>query len=636
MSSRLYTAGALLLAAVLLFAVNVLAAHLVTNVRLDLTKGRLYTLSDGTRSILAELRDPITLRLFLSGKRATRLPGVGSYAVRVRELLAEYARASNGQIVVQLIDPAPFSEAEDRAVAYGLRGIPLDGDGDTFYFGLVGTNSFDNEFAIPFMSLEREELLEYDLSRMVYQLAHPDLPVIGLISGLPLDGGGPEAAMMGRPAAAWVIYEQLGQVFDMRSLGLELEAIPAEVSVLLIAHPKGLSEQALFAIDQFVLGGGRALVFLDPFAEADQSPAMGMPAGGSRSDIGPLLASWGLEMDEGVVAADIRFAPRVRTERDGRLITVDYPVWLNLPREQLDAEDIVTADLDNLVIATAGILRKIESATTEVLPLIQTSSDAMRVSTESLGLGADPRQLLRDYSPGGEALMLAARVSGHARTAFPDGRPVAEEPESEAVSEGVEPDEVLLEAVDGINVIVVADSDLLDDRFWVQTQNLLGSQIVIPTAANGSFVINAAENLAGGGDLISVRGRAGYTRPFHRVDEIRRSAEQRFRQKEQELNDRLQETERRLLELEQGKVGGDALSLSEEQQDAIVGFREEKVRIRGDLREVRRELREDIDRLESWIKFINIGLIPMLIAGVGIVFLVRGSRRQRARRPASA
>jgi len=236
MSSRLYTVGALLLAAVLLFAVNVLAAHLITDMRLDLTKGRLYTLSDGTRNILAELQDPIVLRLFLSGERASRLPGVGSYAVRVRELLEEFARASNEKIMIQVIDPAPFSEAEDRAVAYGLRGIPLDGDGNTFYFGLVGTNSFDNEFAIPFMSLEREELLEYDLSRMVYQLAHPDLPVMGSISGLPLDGGGPQAAMMGRPPTPWVVYEQLGQLFDMRPLGLELEAIPGHL-VELDDHP---------------------------------------------------------------------------------------------------------------------------------------------------------------------------------------------------------------------------------------------------------------------------------------------------------------------------------------------------------------------------------------------------------------
>ncbi len=635
MNPRLYTAGALTLAAALLFAVNIISNQALTNWRLDFTQDRLYTLADGTRSILSKLEDPITLRLFLSQEQATRLPGIGSYAVRVRELLREYERVASGKLTIHVIDPEPFSVDEDRALAYGLRGIPLGAEGESFYFGLVGTNTLDDELTIPFLSIDREAFLEYDLTKLVYQLANPKLPTIGLLSSLPLDGAGPQAMMAGQPAEPWVIYDQLRQLFEIQKLSNDMESVPEDLDVLVVVHPKDLPQRVLYAIDQFVLGGGRALVFVDPFAEADQANPMGLPPGGSRSDIAPLLDTWGLALADDTVAADLRYAPRVRTERDGRVITVDYPVWMNLPPEGFNADDLVTADLGNVVLATAGVLERGERDGLQIVPLMETSEDATRVSPDSLGPGADPRDLLRNYERAGARLLLAARVTGKANSAFPDGPPEAAGGNDSSDSEQSEKvateqsRQHLESAAETINVIVVADTDLLSDRFWVQTQNLLGSQILIPTASNGSFVTNAVENLAGSSDLISVRSRGRYVRPFDRVTEIRQAAEERFRQHEQELNQRLAETERRLLELEQGKGAGQEFTVTSEQEQEIVRFREEKVRIRKELRDVRHQLRGDIERLETWVKFINIGLVPVLIAAAGLGVAIWRSRRRR-------
>ncbi len=622
----LLTGGGLLLAVVLFFAVNIVANTLLTSSRVDLTQNRLYTLSEGTLNILGRLEEPITLRLFLTRDVAALLPGISSYANRVRELLEEYERHANGMLDVRLVDPEPFSEDEDRAVGYGLSGVPL-GDGDTvLYFGLVGTGSTDEEQVIPFFSVEREEFLEYDLTKLVHQLSQPKLQVVGVMSTLPLDGFGGVPALAAPMAQPWVVLEQMRQLFEIRMLQPQDTTIPEEVDVLMLVHPKELGEQTLYAIDQFVLRGGRALVFVDPYAESDPAGATGVVA---ASDLNRLLRQWGLELVTGKVVADLPVATRIRTARDGRNVVVEYPVWMNVQPPQMDATDVVTSRLGNLVLATAGHLRTVDGAETAVLPLIRSTPEAAEIDTIALGFDADPREILRGYRPGGVALTLAARVTGAVKSLFPDGAPAPEGGGAAAEPAPAPGAQAHLSASsDPVNVIVVADADLLQDRFWVQVQNLLGTSIAVPSAANGSFVVNALDNLSGSNDLISVRNRGSFARPFTLVQSIQLDAELRFRQKENELLAELQQTEERLRELDRQNPG-DALVLSAAQREELARFRAEKVRLRTELRDVRHALHRDIERLESWTKFINIALMPLLIGVGGAVVGLTSVRRRR-------
>ncbi len=648
MTNKMLTAGGLVLAVVLLFALNIFSGAALTTSRLDMTEGKLYTLSEGTRNVLAGLEEPVTIRLYLSQSLATRVPGVSGYAARVRDLLEEYARESNGKLILQVIDPEPFSAEEDRAVGLGLRGVPLNDGEDVLYFGLVGTNSTDDEEVIPFLSSSREEFLEYDLTKLVYNLSNPRAIVVGLLSTLPMEGEGPRPGMpvMGSPqmgSPPWMIVDQMRQLFDVRPLSPELDEIPPDVDVLMLVHPKGLGERALYAIDQFVLRGGRALIFVDPNADGEQVTTMGamMVAPGARaSDLEVLLPKWGVRLLPDAVIGDLEQAVTVRMQRGGRMITFDYPVWINAQPPLFDQNDIVTGQLGNIAFGTPGALEAVDGVGTEFTPLIRTSDTAARIGLDKVTMQADPQDMLREYQPEG-AFVLAARVSGEVETAFPDGPPPKAEAasgdagDSTATEEAGEKEETdatahLERSQEDVNLIVVADTDLLMDRFWVDVQDLLGTRIAVPTAANGSLVVNALDNLAGSNDLISVRNRGSYLRPFDRVNELRQEAELRYREKEQELMQRLDETERRLVELEDRKQGEEGLILSQEQQDALIQFRQERVRIRKDLRDVRHELRKSIETLEGWLKFVNIGLIPLLI---GLGGLVAGLWQLKRHRP---
>ena len=634
MNTKTLSLAGLAVALALLFAVNILASSVFTSARVDLTENHLFTLSQGTRNIVSGLKEPITLRLYLSGNLVRNLPAINSYASRIKGLLDEYQRASNGMIKVHIIDPEPFSEEEDRAVGYGLSGVPVNNGDDKLYMGLVGTNSVDNEDVIPFLSTNRESFIEYDITRMVYNLSNPQLPVIGLMSSLPINGLGPREALRGTSAPAWTVMDQVNKLFDVETIEPDATEIPKKVDVLLLVHPKRLSDRTLYAIDQFVLRGGRALVFIDPYSESDHMvpQSMGMLPATKSSQLKKLFTAWGIESEPGKVVGDLQLAAKVRTQRNQQILTIDYPVWLNTLPENFDPNDPVTADLGNITFATPGYLQPLENATTNFEPLISTTDNAaLYDESQFLNPNADPEDLLRNYKPGGHALVLAARIQGPAKSAFPDGPPAdkgkgdtnKDDKSSDATGSGEKaadadkPAPHLSESKEDINVIVVADTDILADRFWVQVQEFLGHRIAIPSAANGAFLVNALDNLVGSNDLISVRNRGSFVRPFQKVNSIRREAEIKYRQKEQQLIKRLDETEKRLVELEKAKEGGDGgLILSPEQQQELVQFRQEKVSIRKDLRDVRRNLRRDIDNLDTRLKFLNIALIPILI-GIG-------------------
>ena len=652
MTSRMMTTTGVVLAVVLLFAVNILASRLLGPARIDLTEHRLFTLSEGTRGILSSLDEPVTLRFYLSQRELERVPGIGGYADRVRALLDEYQRLAGTKLTLQVIDPEPFSEEEDRAVGYGLRGVPLGLDEGIFYFGLAGTNSVDDEEVIPFFAAEREQFLEYDVTKLVHNLSNPKQKIVGLLSSLPIEGQGPpmQAAMGAMGAQPWMVVDQIRQLFDLRSLHPKLEEIPEDIDVLMLVHPQTLPREALYAIDQYVLRGGRVVAFVDPYSETQQDAMAGgfmQPVASRRSEIDELLAAWGVTLGEDVVA-DLELALKVRMEQAGRVLTFDYPVWMNITPHTFDQEDIVTGNLANLGFGTPGYLEPAQGATTAFTPLVTTTPRAAQFTTAQVAaVTTDPRDLLDQYTPQDRAYTVIARVSGKVGTAFPDGRPVLELSENEDTSETAEADdeaetgtepkaEHLSESTEDAQIILVADADMLADRFWVVVQEFLGSRIAIPSAANGTLVINALDNLTGSGDLISVRNRGTFTRPFTRVVALKQQAERAFRTKEQELIAQLEETERRLVELEESNQGNDTLILTDAQRDELVRFRQERVRIRKELREVRRQLRADIEALESWLKFANIGLVPILIGLTGVLAGLVQLRRRRGAGAATA
>lgn len=612
---QLYSAMGLVVVAVLLIAVNALAGAAFKSARIDLTSAGFYTLSDGTKNILRNLDDTVTLRFFFSEKLAVNSPALTNYARRVRDLLEEYVSQSNGKLTLITADPEPFSDEEDQAVQNRLQGVPIDAAGSLVYFGLVGAGGTDEKEFIPFFQMEREQSLEYDITRMIYTLSHPQKTPVGIISTLPLEGVASPSMMQLRSNNEWSLLSVLRQSFTLRFLGTDVDEVPQDIEVMLVVHPKNLSDKTLFAIDQFALRGGRILMFLDPVSEEDpvaRDPTN--PAASSRaSNPARLLEPWGIELLDGAVATDIQAATRVTVAGGLQPQTVDYVAWLTLKANNFNRGDFIAGGLDQINMATAGVLKKLEGGSTTVTPIIETSDRAMLVESSFFQTAPNPADMLKGYKPGTEKLMLAARVSGKVKSAFPHGAPVKLESGTPA----------LTESKDAVNVILVADSDMLADRFWVDVRNFFGQRMIMPRASNASFVINALDHLSGSNDLIGLRSRGEFSRPFEKVKEIQRDAEKRFLDKEKELREKLRETERKISELQGQKQAGNAMMVSNEQRQEMEKFRTEQVRTRKELRTVQHELRKNIEALGTQLKFLNIGLMPALVVllaiGIGMV-----------------
>jgi ABC-type uncharacterized transport system involved in gliding motility auxiliary subunit len=607
----MYSGAGLLLIALAFLAFNMLAGLTLTNARVDLTEQKLYTISDGTKKILGGIDEPINLYFFYSDKTAKDLVVLRNYARRVEEMLKAYERAADGRIKLHIVDPEPFSEDEDKAAEFGLQAIPLEQGGDQVYFGLAGTNSVDETQIIPFFPLDQEEFLEYEISRLVQTLAKPERPVVGVLSGLQLNGGFDMASR--QPTPPWMVMEEVRQLFRIESLKGDIDQIPEQVSVLLLVHPKNLPQQTQYAIDQFVLRGGKLLAFVDPWSEADNGMAMpGEPGGDKSSDLDTLFKAWGLRMLPGKVLGDGANSMSVSMGQDKP--PARHAAWLNLPRHSLDQSDVSTGGLENITLATAGILEPLEGAKTRFLPLIQSSEYAMPFDVQRFGMLADPEELIRELKPTGERYAVAARISGPVQSAFPNG--------IEGRKDG-------LKAADNVNLIVVADTDMLSDRMWVQVQDFFGQRVPQPWADNAGFAINALDNLAGSDALISVRSRGRFSRPFDVVEKLQRDAEVQFREREQELQQRLTDTEQKLASLQQNQDPAKALELTPEQQATLQQFVQEKLRIRKELREVRFQLNADIEDLGRTLKFINIALVPLVLT-LGVLVLWLWRRRRQA------
>jgi ABC-type uncharacterized transport system involved in gliding motility auxiliary subunit len=616
-----------------LIALAFVVAAVATNVwlrgvRIDLTENNLYTLGEGTQAVLDGIDEPINLYLFFSNEATETLPTLRAYATRVREMLEELeANAPDGKLVLNFVDPLPFSEEEDRAEQLGLQSADIGAGGDPVYFGLAGTNSVGMTDRIPFFQPDprKEAFLEYDLARLIYNLANTDKTVVGLLTSAPVGGGFDPQTQ--QPSQPWVVVEQAKQLLEVRTLPQSVLTIDADVDVLWIVHPTMLDDSTLYAIDQFVMRGGRALIFVDPQAEilagADPS-GLGIGSGASSSTLQRLFDAWGVTFNTSSVVTDNRYALSI----GGRFQPIRHIGLLGLDAEAMSQDDPITSGLSTVNFGVAGHFELAEGATAKLTPLLTSSVESEVMPSDRFQFLPDPEELLNGFTPSGKQHVLAARLEGPLKSAFPDGAPTAEDREAPV-------DAALasthLTSTENANLVLVGDGDILSDRLWVQAQNFLGQRLVSAFANNGDFVINALDNLSGSAALIGLRSRATYTRPFTKVEQLRRNADLEFRATEDRLEAELTQTEQRLGELQASRSDGNSLLMTPEQQAELQRFLDEQVRIRQELRAVRRNLDADIDRLGAWLKAINIALVPLVltIVALGVVVV----RRRRKARP---
>jgi ABC-type uncharacterized transport system involved in gliding motility auxiliary subunit len=623
--------------AAIVIGINMFADARLANQRVDLTRSHIYTLSPGTRQILAGLKEPLTLRLFYSRRLGSTVPIYGTYADHVREILGEYAAVSGRKIRLEFYDPEPFSDTEDRALAYGLQGVPVDQGGVKVYFGLAGNNLEDDERTIGFFQPERERFLEYDLTKLVYELSNPKRPVIGVMSSLPVDGD-PRMMMMamrgqaaagGQPYASTMLLRQTNQV---KPVATDAQVIDPDIQVLLVAEAQNLSDATLYAIDQFVMRGGRLMAMVDPWSEtmASTPTPNGAPPTDTSSNLKKLFDAWGVVFDPTKVVGDLTGAWRVRASPDERVQAVNYVAWFNV-RDGINHEDPATADLQQVTVASAGALSKAADATIEFTPLLTSSARSGDVPVDKIKM-PDPAKILAEFKPEGGPRVVAARIRGVLKSAFTGPPALAPEqkrpdnfPEHKATTDGA------------ANLVVVGDSDILADRFWVRVSDFFGQQTAMPFADNGPFVANLIGTLAGGDALIGLRSRGDTNHPFILVNQMQSEAEAKFRQTEQALQKHLDDTEKQLRALRQGP--GDAKEqanaqavITPEQRAAIDAARKDIVDTRQQLRAVQFDLNRDISRLETALRMFNIVLVPAVLAIVAIAMgLIRRRRRARAR-----
>ena len=620
--------------------VSVAVISMLPSLRIDLTEDRLYSLSDGTRNIVSNLQQPLELMFFYSESATEDIPQIRSYGTRVQELLREIVIASNGGLRFSVIDPEPFSEDEDLASQFGIQAVPVTQGGEQVYFGLVVTQDNDEvpiglraSETMPLIRPDQEEFLEYEFMKLINTVNNPDLPVVGLITGLDIDGGFNPS--LGQATPPWMIMEYIRQLYDVRRVVAASDAIDEEIDILMIVHPQDLSEQMLYAIDQHVMRGGTMMLFLDPNADSmvTRSPQGSLIPAGMSSDLPILLEAWGVDYESDKVLTDNELALRVMMGQNQR--PAPHLGMLGVQRNYLAQDDIITRRLETINLSSSGAIARAETATTNFEPLLRSSTDAMLMDASLVENVTDPSVLFDEFVSSNQSYVIAARVSGILDSAFPEGRPVIpvepdeqlatdeatdesiEEPTVEQTEDPAAEAEPVAEHIPSTkvvaNIVVFADTDFLSDRLWVQVAQFLGRRIPQPFANNGDLIINSLDNLSGSADLVSIRSRGRYSRPFTRVLDLQREADDRLRTEEAELLDRLAETEASLAELNQTEDGQPLGLITPEIQAEIDRFNQELLDTRRRLRDVQYQLTEDIERLGTNLKAINIALIPVLL-----------------------
>lgn len=659
------TVGLIAIAIGLLVSVAVISV--LPGWRVDLTEDDLFTLSEGTRNIVSNLEEPLEVMFFYSDSATEDAPQIRSYATRVQELLQEIVIASEGNLSLTMVDPEPFSEDEDLATEYGIQAVPVTQGGEGIYFGLVVRSEPDPanplasaHEAMPLIRPDQEQFLEYEFMKLITRVADPDLTRVGLITSLDIDGGFDPTS--GQATQPWIIMDYIRQLYDVRRVNNDVDVIDEDIDILLLVHPRNLSEQTLYAIDQHVMRGGEIIVFLDPNADSmiSRTNQGNLVPAGMNSDLPQLLESWGVSYDSNQVLTDSDLALRVRMGQSQR--PVPHLGMLGVKRDNLSPDDIITSRLETINLSTAGAIAHAEGASTTFEPLLESSANSMLMARALVEDVRDPSVLFDEFTATPDTYVIGARVSGQISSAFPDGRPPRPEPETEDAadadgatdtaadnsdnpaqpedevaddqSEAAEPEESLpahiAQSQGPANILIFADTDLLTDRMWVQVSQFFGQRIPQPFANNGDLVINSLDNLSGGADLVSIRSRGRYSRPFTRVLELQREADDRLRVEEAELMDRMTETEDALAELNTDENGQPIGQVTPEIQAEIDRFNAELVDTRRRLRDVQYQLTEDIEKLGSRLKAINTFLIPALLTILMLLAYFTRSRRRRS------
>ena len=596
MQHKLTSSVNLFLLVVVFFALVFVNNQLLSSARLDLTENQVYSLSDGSKQVLQEIDEPINLYFFFSNKASKNMTSLRNYANRVESLLTEYETFANGKLKLQVVDPQAFSEQEDQADQFGLTAANIGVAGEAIYMGLGATNALDEQKTIAFFDPQKEGFLEYEISKLIYQLSEPEQVNITLITDLAIKGG--QNPITGLVDPPWTFFTQLEQLYKVEQVASEITTLPNDTDVLLLLHPKEYSDALLFAIDQYALNGGKILAFLDVHNESDQMAMMhGLTASGNSSNLPRLLSAWGVQFNSDNVLLDAMAGLDIRTQSGG---VIRHFGFVGFTTDQLDRKDVLTSNLEVINGASFGVFTQNEDAKTTWLPLVQSTQNSDLMDVGTYAMTQAPEELAKAYQTDNQAYVLAGRLSGPVNSAF------------EQAPEGVELNKITT-STDNLNVVLVGDTDMLADRFWVQQSNFFGQTISTPFANNGDFITNAIENLGGSDALISIRSRGIFSRSFSKVDELTVIAEQKFRDQEQILQQQLEETEQQLLQLQNQQVEGGALVISPEQQLAIDAFMQKKITIRKSLRDVRHQLDKDIESLGNWLKLVNIALAPLIL-----------------------
>ena len=621
-----YSTGGVAALVVILIAANFLLGTF--NARVDLTQGSVYTLSQGTKSILGKLEAPVKIRLYFSQSSSTVPVGLKTFAKRVEDLLREFERAGGGKVVIERLNPEPDSEAEDSAALDGIEG-QLTNTQEKFYLGLA-VSFLDQKAALPVLAPDREQLLEYDITRAITRVASTAKPVVGIMSALPVLGRPLNPMLKQQPTEPWVLATELQNIFTVKKVELNAEKIPDDIKVLLVIHPRDVSETTEYALDQFILRGGKMIAFLDSYAYFDQQPDMQNPLGGNaagQSTFYRLLKHWGLGMEMGKVVGDLTYAsgagPRI------------LPTLLSLSADALNKDDVVMSQLGTMLVpfSSAFTGKPAEGLTQTVLA--QSSPNAMLVDLIIATLSGEPST--RGFQPAGTPYPLAIRLTGKFKTAFPEGKPKPyerpaqgrKEPETKTDEAKAEPQ--LKESAQENSVVLVSDVDLLTDGAAVEVQEVFGQRLIVPRNGNLNFAQSLVEQVSGDFDLTKLRSRAAFTRPLTVIQQMEARAQQSYLGKIKELEDNLQQTQEKLTALQKGRAGAQSTMMSPEQQAEVENFKRKTIETRRDLKELRKNLRVESEALQFWTKLVNIGMVPLLVTVLGLGLALARRRRTAAR-----
>ena len=614
-----------LLAIISFLSFNVLNKNFFKNLRFDLTRYNVYTLSDGTKSILKSIKEPLDFKLFYTKQIGDLNPVYQIYYDRVKEILEQYVLLSNNKIKLKILNPKPFSDEEDKAVEYGLQGAEIIA-GVYGYFGLVATNSTDDEEKIIFFQPDRSPFLEYDLSKIVTNLANPNRRIVGLYTDLPMLGTFNPLAKSEAAAAAppWAVYNQMKEFFEIKRIHEKTRSIPDGLKLLMLVHPKKIPDRLIYMIDQFVLRGGKLLVFIDPNSETESfSPDADQINGSNSSNLSELLEKWGVELVENKVVGDLLSARRVEIGASDQPSVTDYLAWLDIKKDHMDDTHQVTSKVQRLTFATSGFLKNNKKNNKiNFKRLVWSTTQSMQIDVSEV-ISPDPTTLLRNFVPSNEELTLVAEIKGSFLTNFPDGPPVTNR------KDDFDKNKHINESIKPTTLVVLADADMLYDEYWLKYEQ---SGEVLPIANNADFTVNLLEYLNGTEDLIGLRGKGVSSVPFIKVEKIQKEAEQKFRSKEQELLEKLNNYQSKLENIQKGSGEGEENTLlTKEENLEIDKFREEMIFVRSELRKVQNALRKDIEKLDSTLKFFNIFLVPILLVIISVVlgFIERRKRHQK-------